>query len=730
MNKMNKMKKKLLFNNSSSKNNTINTGNYVTPINIVYNNNDINTSININNSSRKKERKKSQNMKPINNNTKRNSENRDNNKKNMNKSHLNNSHLAPNNYVKSLYYAFNNHIHIVSTQFDNYNKTIAKNNKISNFKINKKISTNKNTPRLNCNNERSINNNNAKKVNGAGDKDDANQNLNNLKNEINKNIIIIQKCYRGYSVRNKIYNLFLFYSKLTKILYKNKKDFNINAEYSLHNKNNIITNSKKINNNYNICNIDNISINQYRYNNKDIIKKNNKNINYNICDTINFTINQINKKTNYPTEEIKLLEDKIKELNEEIKAIQQKNNEYQKNEEKYNNIKIENEKLKNIKNDILNEKSQILNELNNVKKDYEQILKEKKNISDFEIIKQIEININKEKEINNKGLNNEENNINKNDVNIEQNILKPKINDKKEREKYLKSLLKNKVYEMKDYIHKCFIKFYYNGIFLQMTGKLTHLNDEKDKNEIKGLNELSFSSENEVENNNVTDNQNNELNNIKEIEQKKKEEKEEKEQNELKERLKKSRGLRKLLVKKANDRLEKLRVNFYKFYQAGILTQFRKKTKKKTCVVKGSLNLPISKAFLQDENIEKKEKISKLQTSKNVTSKMMKEKEELKKRTIRVLERIIFKADRRNMIIKKKMFEKFCLKVKLESINNIINNDKGKKKKKKKKKIQLVGIIKKITKTIENSKKEEKEITKTIENNKKEEKEIKPINNE
>ena len=65
-------------------------------------------------------------------------------------------------------------------------------------------------------------------------------------------------------------------------------------------------------------------------------------------------------------------------------------------------------------------------------------------------------------------------------------------------------------------------------------------------------------------------------------------------------------------------------------------------------------------------------------------AKEIKEKEELKNKTCRILEKIVFKADRKNIIIMKNAFQKFHLKAKLESIKNIIDKDKPKKKKKKK----------------------------------------------
>ena len=65
-----------------------------------------------------------------------------------------------------------------------------------------------------------------------------------------------------------------------------------------------------------------------------------------------------------------------------------------------------------------------------------------------------------------------------------------------------KNILKiYKVFEMKEYIHKCFTKFYYNRIFLQMTGKLSHIDKKPENNdEIIGEHKLNFSSDDENNN--------------------------------------------------------------------------------------------------------------------------------------------------------------------------------------------------------------------------------------
>ena len=42
------------------------------------------------------------------------------------------------------------------------------------------------------------------------------------------------------------------------------------------------------------------------------------------------------------------------------------------------------------------------------------------------------------------------------------------MNTELARQKYLKDLFYNKIKERKEYLHKCFIKLYYKGLYLEM----------------------------------------------------------------------------------------------------------------------------------------------------------------------------------------------------------------------------------------------------------------------
>ena len=128
-----------------------------------------------------------------------------------------------------------------------------------------------------------------------------------------------------------------------------------------------------------------------------------------------------------------------------------------------------------------------------MKEKYEKLLKEKGEIEE----ENKKMKEKKNKKINENDVNEEENKINnknKNklrDSNIsevddlsrdslylnrfpDRSFLSPEdlLRQKRVKIARLKNLFKNKVFEMKEYLHKNFMKFYYNGIFLEMTGKI------------------------------------------------------------------------------------------------------------------------------------------------------------------------------------------------------------------------------------------------------------------
>ena len=789
------MERKLIFMNPSLDNSTINTMNY-TPKN---------NTINITNEMiykdytiglTKRIQGKFNNAKENNDKKGKNTNIINCKKTKINKYNYNNgNNIMLKNYAKSLRYAYNTHIHAINTQFNNYNRdSFTKKNNTYRFVDNNKLNNSLNTVKNNNLNYDSRN----KKV--QRDKNCKNLKIKTLNNnyrinndakmyineftgyEIIQKIIKIQTYYRAYFTRRKLYNTFLLYSKISNLFgiivnginfykklfmenikQKEKIIKNINKAKIELNKNNsvinsksntkIISNLKKRNEEFHICNINKITFKEEPpNNNNNHFSYDKANIsNYYVCNVNNININTIENKNNIHNipynnkdekslfEDKKIYEEKIKKLIDENKIIKEKNIEYQKNEDIYNNIKLENAKLNIINNEINKAKAQLLYDLKNTKKEYEKLLNERKNLSQNNIIiKPIEINI-----INEKGINNNNNFAKRNNKNINNeneikenmednssntlnkncNIIDVKMNDKKEREKYLKNLFKIKVFEMRDYVHKCFTKFYYNGIFLQMTGKLSHLEQKSENN--KEISEVNMENENKCINNIKSIKGESSILDIKKQQAQKEKDKQEQENNDLKARLKKSRGLRKLMAKKANERMEILRVNFYRFYRAGIIHKFRSMKKRKTCEVRGSINLSNINKEINSGEENSLEKKSRLKSAKNLISKEIKEKEELKKKIVSSLEKIIFKIDRKNMIIMKTIFQKFYLKAKLESVTNIIDNDKVKKKKKKKMKKKNKSVSKEIIVKEENQNndndndeiKEIKEIKKDINDN-------------
>ena len=107
------------------------------------------------------------------------------------------------------------------------------------------------------------------------------------------------------------------------------------------------------------------------------------------------------------------------------------------------------------------------------------------------------------------------------------------------------------------------------------------------------------------------------------------------------------------------------------------------------------------------------EKLLKEKESKNINfpnkkeNKEEKERKELEEKRQKLLEKIVSRADRKNKICLKNAFQKYYLKVKLMSVQNIIDNDKENVKKKKKKKVKKKKDEDNAKKNDENNKIEE-----------------------
>ena len=127
--------------------------------------------------------------------------------------------------------------------------------------------------------------------------------------------------------------------------------------------------------------------------------------------------------------------------------------------------------------EINTKNEQLQNELNTIKKKYQQLIEDAKP-------KKSDKN---KKNKNNGSMENDEaeedeknNNIEDDDDNgTNRNLYLSRIQDRdftspeerKLKRERLKNLFKNKVFEMRDYLHRHFMKFYFNGIFIEMKRK-------------------------------------------------------------------------------------------------------------------------------------------------------------------------------------------------------------------------------------------------------------------
>ena len=293
--------------------------------------------------------------------------------------------------------------------------------------------------------------------------------------------------------------------------------------------------------------------------------------------------------------------------------------------------------------------------------------------------------------------------------------------EKKEKEKIklkkLKDLVRNKIDEKKSFLHKYFVRLYYNGLFLKMIGKLpkktqtvynrktnssmclpkttkilpkilnqSQINEDKEKEKNKTENKSDSNIEN-INNNNLI---NNTINNINPINQEtnlndNNIKKEESDANNKVKRVEKARGLRRLLSRKVKEKKEVLREYFYKFYRAGIISKMRSVRRLTKSYIQK--NNPGNKLINIENFIKKEDKSLNLfyKKSKSFMIEKEKENEELKLKKKEILSKIFFKIDRNNVKVIRNFFEKYYLRAKLESFGTDILPKKKKKKKKKKK---------------------------------------------
>ena len=270
--------------------------------------------------------------------------------------------------------------------------------------------------------------------------------------------------------------------------------------------------------------------------------------------------------------------------------------------------------------------------------------------------------------------------------------------------KRLRDLFYNKIRERKEWVHRCFTKFYFKGLLNSMKkGQLiieqkTNENNENNSNDINTQNnekndekpaENIENFQQNIENNNKNENKINE--------EKKPEENNIAEQkSKIKESRNKSRNLRKLLAQKSQQRLDTLRKAFYTFQCNGYLNSLKTMVKRVSRLKEEDLKKAAEKIKEEDANANREKSESsdesekeKIEEEKIEKEKIEKEKNELNQKRLDKLRTIVFKKDRAIAIILKRVIENWNLRTKIISINNLgfgISKKKNKKAKKNKKK--------------------------------------------
>ena len=190
----------------------------------------------------------------------------------------------------------------------------------------------------------------------------------------------------------------------------------------------------------------------------------------------------------------------------------------------------------------------------------------------------------------------------------------------------------------------------------------------KSQNEIKQNNENKKEKKEKKENKDNNDDKKIENNNIgnKNEQKDKNENKKELEENPLekKERLKKSRGLRKLLTKKGKEKKEILRKYFVRFYLAGLYASIRQGVRKRTLEKKErnrSADHIHGKISFENNN-------NNILDFSNNEDEIEDEIEKEKNKRNKLLTKIIYRKDRVVILIMKKTLEKLNLRAKLISL--------------------------------------------------------------
>ena len=320
------------------------------------------------------------------------------------------------------------------------------------------------------------------------------------------------------------------------------------------------------------------------------------------------------------------------------------------------------------------------------------LIKKQKEIKDdslFNDEKKNQLNNNNEQK--NKQLNNDNNDENESQKNNQ--------NEKKKIDLFKKIFLKKRRND-KEFLHKCFIKFYYREIYRELVFKKNSSNlSTSIKNNSSITNSSNLNSNNlngnNINSNNLITNSNIEYpklvnsniensQNVKNEEMKnekteniEKEQKtqvitievnsEEIEQKKLTKRLEKARNLRKFLVNQEKEKKEKIRTYFYKFYKAGIIRVMRLEGKKRKASRQNSLNKDYSNTLNNNNyniNTNNEDKINNINNTTPSLSQSLFDSIEVKTKELKMtkLEDLLYKKNRKIKLILKSVIENWNLK--------------------------------------------------------------------
>ena len=227
--------------------------------------------------------------------------------------------------------------------------------------------------------------------------------------------------------------------------------------------------------------------------------------------------------------------------------------------------------------------------------------------------------------------------------------------EKVEKKKKIKELVIKKFQKEQNLVHKCFTKFYYQG-------KLIEKEKESQDNKVT-INVCEGQNE-------IKDGQSTRLRG-------------KKKENPVLVRREKARNLRKLMMKKEKEKLEKLRLYFYKFHTNGMLFQLKKNAKKSF----STKNVLINIEEMIRSNDKKIEEIELTLLDKKIIEQKA-ENEKLQKRRMDALKTVFYKTDRQYTLIKRKTIEKWNLRAKILSLSKFTTSELKKSETKKKKKLK------------------------------------------